>query len=107
MTVVTRIVQTGTINGVPQYRYETAEKTYYVKDEEKASDVAIEVDAYTAVTVTLPVYSGGSISGTRTATYYQSAGKQTLTPTKKSSSTWNAPFIPLIIRSLPVPLVWI
>ena len=54
-----------------------------MKDEEKTSDVAIEVDAYTAVTVTLPVYSGGSISGTRTATYYQSAGKQTLTPTKE------------------------
>ena len=83
MTVVTRIVQTGTINGVPQYRYETAEKTYYVQDEEKTSEVAVEVDAYTAVTVTLPVYSGGSISGTRTATYYQSAGKQTLTPTKE------------------------
>lgn len=83
MTVVTRIVQTGTINGVPQYRYETDEKTYYVQDEEKASGVSIEVDAYTAVTVTLPVYSGGSISGTRTATYYQSAGKQTLTPTKE------------------------
>ncbi len=83
MTVVTRIVQTGTINGVPQYRYETDEKTYYVQDEEKTSGVSIEVDAYTAVTVTLPVYSGGSISGTRTATYYQSAGKQTLTPTKE------------------------
>ena len=83
MTVVTRIVQTGSINGVPQYRYETAQKTYYVQDEEKTSDVAIEVDTYTAVTVTLPVYSGGSISGTRTATYYQSAGKQTLTPTKE------------------------
>lgn len=83
MTVVTRIVQTGTINGVPQYRYETAEKTYYVQDEEKTSEVAVEVDAYTAVTVTLPVYSGGSISGTRTATYYQSAGKQTLIPTKE------------------------
>ena len=25
ITVVTRVVQTGTINGVPQYRYETAD----------------------------------------------------------------------------------
>ena len=83
MTVVTRVVQTGTINGVPQYRYETAEKTYYVQDEEKTSDVAVEVDAYSAVSVTLPVYSGGSITGTRTAVYYQSIGKQTLTPTKE------------------------
>ena len=83
MTVVTRVVQTGTINGVPQYRYETAEKTYYVQDEEKTSNVAVEVDAYSAVSVTLPVYSGGSITGTRTAVYYQSIGKQTLTPTKE------------------------
>ena len=83
MMVVTRVVQTGTINGVPQYRYETAEKTYYVQDEEKTSDVAVEVDAYSAVSVTLSVYSGGSISGTRTAIYYQSIGKQTLTPTKE------------------------
>ncbi len=83
MMVVTRVVQTGTINGVPQYRYETAEKTYYVQDEEKTSDVAVEVDAYSAVSVTLSVYSGGSISGTRTAIYYQPIGKQTLTPTKE------------------------
>lgn len=81
--VVTRVVQTGTINGIPQYRYETAERTYYEQDEEKTSDVELEVDAYSAVTVTVPVYSGGTISGTKTATYYQSAGKQTLTPTKE------------------------
>ncbi len=83
ITVVTRVVQTGTINGVPQYRYETAEKTYYVQDVEKTSDVSLEIDAYRTVTVTLPVYSNGNITGTRTATYYQSNGKQALTPTKK------------------------
>lgn len=83
MTVVTRVVRTGTINGVPQYRYETAEKTYYVQDQQMTSDVEIEVDAYTAVNIMLPVYSNGSISGTRTATYYQSAGRETLTPTKE------------------------
>ena len=83
MTVVTRVVQTGTINGVAQYRYETAEKTYYIQDEQKTSDIAVTVDTYAATTVTLPVYSGGSISGTRTATYYQATGTQTLTPTKE------------------------
>lgn len=83
MTVITKIVQTGTINGVPQYRYETAEKTYYVQDKEQTSDVAVEVDTYTSVTVTLPVYSGNSVSATRTATYYQFAGKETLTPKKE------------------------
>lgn len=83
MTVITKIVQIGTINGVPQYRYETAEKTYYLQDKEQTSDVAVEVDTYKAVTVTLPVYSGNSVSGTRTATYYQSAGKEILTPKKE------------------------
>lgn len=84
ITVITKIVQTGTINGVPQYRYETAEKTYYLQDKEQTSDVAVEVDTYTSVTVTLPVYSGNSVSATRTATYYQSAGKETLTPKKEN-----------------------
>ncbi len=83
MTVVTKVVRTGTINGVPQYRYETAEKTYYVVDQEMTSDVSVEVDTYTPVSIMLPVYANGSITGTRTATYYQSAGKQTLTPEKK------------------------
>ena len=83
MTVVTRIVQTGTINGVAQYRYETAEKTYYIQDEQMTSDVAVTVNSYAATTVTLPVYSGGSITGIRTATYYQYTGTQTLTPKKE------------------------
>ena len=84
MTVVTKAVYTGTINGAAQYRYETAEKTYYLQDKEHTSDVQVEVDAYEAVTVTLPVYTNGAISGTRTATYYQAAGKQMLTPAKKT-----------------------
>lgn len=83
MTVVTKVVRTGTINGVAQYRYETAEKNYYVQDQQMTSDVEIEVDMYTAVNIMLPVYSNGTISGTRTATYYQSAGKEKLTPIKK------------------------
>ena len=32
VTVVTNQVQTGIINGVPQYRYETATRTYYLPD---------------------------------------------------------------------------
>lgn len=31
ITVVTKTVKTGVINGVPQYRYETAEATYYCR----------------------------------------------------------------------------
>ena len=80
VTVVTSQVQTGTINGVPQYRYETAERTYYVQDEQHSSETAIEVDAYSSVELKLPVYSGGTITGTRTATYYAANGTETLTP---------------------------
>lgn len=84
MTVVTRVIRTGTINGVPQYRYETTEKTYYVQDEQITSDVEVEVDTYTAVNIMLPVYSNGKVIGTRTASYYQTTGKETLTPEKKT-----------------------
>ena len=84
ITVVTKTVKTGVINGVPQYRYETAEATYYLQDQQLSSDTQIEVDAYSAVTLTLPVYSGSNITGTRKATYYQYTGKEMLTPEKKT-----------------------
>ena len=84
ITVVTKTVKTGVINGVPQYRYETAEATYYLQDQQLSSDTQIEVDAYSAVSLTLPVYSGSNITGTRKANYYQYTGKETLTPEKKT-----------------------
>ena len=84
ITVVTKTVKTGMINGIPQYRYETAETTYYLQDQQLSSDTQIEVDAYSAVTLTLPVYSGSNITGTRKATYYQYTGKEMLTPEKKT-----------------------
>lgn len=81
VTVVTSRTQTGTINGVPQYRYTTANKTYYLPDGSETSDTEITVPAYSEVTVDIPIYSGGSISGTRQATYYEADGEETLTPT--------------------------
>lgn len=81
LTVVTNVVQTGTINGVPQYRYETASKTYYLPDESHTSDTSVTVDAYRETTVTLPIYSNGSITETRTASYYEADGTETLEPT--------------------------
>lgn len=84
ITVVMKTVKTGVINGVPQYRYETAEATYYLQDQQLSSDTQVEVDAYSAVSLTLPVYSGSNITGTRKATYYQYTGKETLTPEKKT-----------------------
>lgn len=83
LTVVTAVVQTGTINGVPQYRYETASRTYFLPDESHTSDTSVTVDAYKETTVTLPVYTNGRISGTRTASYYEADGTETLEPTMK------------------------
>lgn len=81
VTVVTSRTQTGTINGVPQYRYTTANKTYYLPDGSETSDTEITVPAYSEVAVDIPIYSGGSITGTRQATYYEADGEETLTPT--------------------------
>lgn len=81
VTVVTSRTQTGTINGVPQYRYTTANKTYYLPDGSETSDTEITVPAYSEVTVDIPIYSGGSITGTRQATYYEADGEEALTPT--------------------------
>lgn len=81
VTVVTSRTQTGTINGVPQYRYTTANRTYYLPDGSETSDTEITVPAYSEVTVDIPIYSGGSITGTRQATYYEADGEETLTPT--------------------------
>lgn len=80
LTVVTDKVKTGTVNGVAQYRYETAEKTYYLPDESHTSNEPVEIDAYKSVTVSLPVYSGGAVTGTTEETYYQADGKETVTP---------------------------
>ena len=81
VTVVTSRTQTGTINGVPQYRYTTASRTYYLPDGSETSDTEITVPAYSEVTVDIPIYNGGSIAGTRQATYYEADGEETLTPT--------------------------
>ena len=81
LTVVTRKVKTGTVNGVAQYRYETAERTYYLPDVAHTSEQSVEIDAFKSVEVTVPVYSGGAITGTKTETYYQANGKETVSPT--------------------------
>ena len=81
VTVVTNQVQTGTINGVPQYRYETATRTYYLPDTAFSADTVIEVDAYSSVEVTVPIFSGSRIIGTGTETYYSYTGRETVEPT--------------------------
>lgn len=84
VTVVTKKVQTGTVNGVPQYRYETENRTYYLPDESKSSEVSVTVPNYEEVTVTVPVYSGPAIAGTKDETYYRKNGEVTLSPTKET-----------------------
>ena len=81
VTVVTRIEAAGIVNGIPRYNYTTERKTYYLPDETKESEEEITVPAYKEVTVTVPVYSGGQITGTRRATYYESDGTEVLEPT--------------------------
>lgn len=80
VTVVTSRSQTGTINGVPQYRYTTESRTYYEPDGTVTTTEPVTVPVYNAVTVSVPVYSDGSISGMQDATYYTAAGEETLTP---------------------------
>lgn len=80
VTVVTSRSQTGTINGVPQYRYTTESRTYYEPDGTVTTTEPVTVPAFNEVTVSVPVYSEGSISGMRDATYYTAAGEETLTP---------------------------
>lgn len=46
VTVVTSKTQTGTINGVPQYRYTTARRTYYEPDETIVTSEPVNVAAY-------------------------------------------------------------
>jgi len=80
LTVVTSKTQTGSINGVPQYRYTVATNTYYLPDKEETTTEPITRDVYKKVTVETPVYTGGNITGTATAEYYEISGTETLTP---------------------------
>lgn len=80
VTVVTSKTQTGTINGVPQYRYTTARRTYYEPDETITTSEPVNVAAYTPVAVSVPIYSGGRITGTRSEIYYEHGGTETLAP---------------------------
>lgn len=81
VTVVTRTAQTGTDGGIPQDRYETAERTYYTPVRKKETAETMTVDSFETVPVTLPVYSDGKIIGTQTVSYYQKTGTQTVSPT--------------------------
>ena len=80
LTVVTSQTQTGTIDGTPQYRYTTESRTYYEPSGVQTSEEPVMTTAYNPVTVSLPVYSDGAVTGTSEATYYEAAGSVTLNP---------------------------
>ena len=80
LTVVTSQTQTGTIDGTPQYRYTTDSRTYYEPAGVQTSEEPVTTTAYNPVTVSLPVYSDGTVTGTSEATYYEAAGSVTLNP---------------------------
>lgn len=80
VTVVTKKELTGTVNGKPRYRYETATETLYVPEKQKSSDKPVSVNSYSQVTVDVPVYSSGKIVGTNAEVYYRKGGKQTISP---------------------------
>lgn len=80
LTVVTSQTQTGTIDGTPQYRYTTESRTYYEPAGVQTSEEPVTTTAYNPVTVSLPVYSDGTVTGTSEATYYEVAGSVILNP---------------------------
>ena len=80
VTHITRQTQTGEVNGEPQYEYETSLDQYYRPSGEASTETEITVDAYSAVELILPIYEHGHIIGTRTETYYEPNGTETVTP---------------------------
>ena len=65
----------------PVYSYETETRTYYTPVVELSSEEDIMVPAYREVTVYLPIYNNGSITSYSTATYYEAAGEEMISPT--------------------------
>lgn len=64
-------------------QYQTETRTYYVPAGSAESAEPRTVPAYRPVTVTLPVYDGGKITGTGLAVYYTPDGTVSLTPQRK------------------------
>ena len=76
-----RAVNITVVTGQTGSSYQTENRTYYVRYEERQTEVEITRSAYCEVTVTVPVWSGGRITGTRTETYYERDGTETVSPT--------------------------
>jgi len=80
VSVITNKTETGTIDGVTQYYYETGTRALYQESGSETTTEPITKTAYQAVTVEVPIYSGSGIIGSETQTYYTASGSETLTP---------------------------
>ena len=77
-----RAVNVTVVTGQTGSTYQTESRTYYVRYEERQTEVDITRSAYHEVSVLVPVWSGGRITGTRSATYYEREGTETVSPTR-------------------------
>lgn len=80
VTVITGKEKTGTVNKKPQYRYETKEKTYYVKDAKLTADKPSEIPAFKKTEVSVPVYTDGKITSEKKEAYFEADGTVTIEP---------------------------
>ena len=80
VSVVTQVEAAGIVNDIPRYNYITETRTYYLPDGTKETGETITVPAYREVTVSVPVYTGDEITGTRQKTYYEPAGTRVVEP---------------------------
>lgn len=82
---VTVVVSTQTGSG-GRVQYQTGTRTYYTPAGMAETTSKMTVPAYRSVMVTLPVYSGGNIVGTRNAVYYTPDGTTSVVPRSKTVS---------------------
>lgn len=80
LTVVTDSQEIGEVNGEVRYGYTTEQRIYYTLSGETTTEIPLEVLGYEEVTVDIPVYRNGVITGTQQATYYTPGDLVTLTP---------------------------
>ena len=80
LTVVTGKEKIGEVNGEPRYSYTLEERTLYTPNGEAETQVRLERTAYAETTVEVPVYSQGTVVGTKNETYFAPKGTEVLEP---------------------------
>lgn len=80
--VVTRKVQTGTIDGMPQYQYHYHMKTVYYQDEKHIAEEPITVDRYREIVVETGTKQAGNLINVHTYVCYEKDGTTIVSPTE-------------------------